>query len=144
MFGFSHDNCDILDNLVSIILYPPSLCMDNVSLAILLCMAGLRGTALSRLPSGCITHHQRYYPAIRLPVLRLPFFISCQAYHRLRCLWSIRGSPQLMRCLCATWLTSDPVVMRYVLPKRQLHVAFRPLNSVSAPGYYLFRGCNAL
>ena len=56
--------------------------MDNVSSAVLLCMAGLRGTALSRLPSSGIARLHRYYPAIRLPGCHLPSFVSCQAYHK--------------------------------------------------------------
>ena len=45
-------------------------------------MAEPRGTVLSRLPSGGITHLHRYYPAIRLPVCLLPSSVSCPAYRK--------------------------------------------------------------
>ena len=110
--------------------------MDNVSSAVLLCMAGLRGTVLSRLPSGGITHLHRYYPAIRLPVYHLSSFVGCWTYHRSALSMEHTGSPQLTRCPCTTWLTFDPVVPRAVLPKRHPRVAFRPLNSVGTPNDY--------
>ena len=82
--------------------------MVYVSSSILLCMEGLRGTAHSRLPSGGITRFLRYYPSIRLPVFRLPSFVSCRAYRMVtphaerykmpdRCEYHIRIFPRQLR-----------------------------------------------
>ena len=106
-------------------------------------------TLCSPLPSSSITRLHRYYWAVRLPVIHLPFFVSCQVYHyptlllsssfsldsRSLLRWYVEttGSPQLTQRPCATWLTLDPGVLRSVLPKRHPHIAFRHEHGVGAP-----------
>ena len=47
------------------------------------------------------------------------------------------GSPQLMQCLCVTWLTLDPGTPRLSLAFSTIsRVAFRPIHSVGTPIQY--------
>jgi len=91
----------------------------------------------SRLPSGGITHFQRYYAAIRLAAFRLPSFLYRIVWHTFYTLvpfWGDEGnavSPQLIQCHCMTWLTSDPAMSATFLPDTNAAILDSIVSSMS-------------
>ena len=105
--------------------------MADVSFSILLCMDGLRGTALFRLPSGGITRLHRYCPSIRLPVIHLSSSVSCRTYRADTPRTEIyRLSPVDVMSLCGMADFKPRSAVRYLTISINSHVAFRFPNSV--------------
>ncbi len=77
----------------------------------------------SCLPSGGIAHLPQYYAAVRLPAVYLYSFVPCHTYHLYIRMspsdMETTGSPQLMQCHCAAWLTSNAAGLR-TIPSRTI------------------------